>query len=384
MSRYAAYAGVIVFALGMASSARAGLYSTADSVADTRLDSDFVRVFSRTLGDLRSIGADKPERESTLRKRYILMEIGNKGGFDLQTLEEKLNYSVVLIRRNRADDAIVLLTPLTRQYTDNLLLHSHFATAHFLSQNPADRDKASGLMKDCLSMWPEKWEALDPERQAYYLKWGWGEGIFEQNRKYEVYLHKLMQYRRKPANELSIDPLFGPKDKPVRFSADAGRYAAGRIPATERDKLPGDAIEIVEQLLVWMPNDPQLYWLLGEVFNASAMNKKKEEDKYDCIKAAYLILKEIKSGMRQKDVPKELDEHYAVLKHYIDTTDPPTPSSPALDKFVDQFNKDNDDNKLSSEQWWRPLIVAFLSGLALGLFTLWQYQEMRRRRQARA
>ena len=92
MSRHAVCVGVIAFALGGAPAARAGLYTTVDSPADTPLGSDFVRVFSRTLGDLRSIGAEKPERESTLRKRYVLMEIGNKGGFDLQTLEEKLNY----------------------------------------------------------------------------------------------------------------------------------------------------------------------------------------------------------------------------------------------------------------------------------------------------
>jgi hypothetical protein len=198
-----------------------------------------------------------------------------------------------------------------------------------------------------------------------------------------------MQLRRKAPPGIAIDPLFGPKDKPVRFVNDAGKYEAGHIPIAEKDKLPGDAIEIVEQLLVWMPNDLQLYWLLGEVFNASAMSKKKQEDKYQDIKAAYLILKELAgskamSGVRQKDIPKDLVEHYEVLKHYIDNTDPPNAIPPELDRIVKDVGKDDEENKQTPEQWWRAVIVAFLTGLAIGLFTLWQFQEMRRRRQARA
>jgi hypothetical protein len=377
---------LIAFSLGIVPSAQAGLYNTADAPEETRFSRDFAHVFNGVLGDLRSVGAPNPERESTLRKRYMLMEtLGNKGVFDLRTLEQILNFSVVLIRRNRADEAIVLLTPLTREHPNNLIVYSHFATAHFLSANKADRDRAPGLMKDCLDIWPERWEDLEKDRQTALEKLGWGSGMFEQNRKCEAYLHKLMQLRKKAKpGEVAIDPLFGPKDKPVRFVNDAGKYEAGHIPIAEKDKLPGDALEIVEQLLVWMPNDLQLYWLLGEIFNASAMSKKTPQEKYQDIKAAYLILKEIKTGMRQKDVPKELDDHFEKLDEYIKKTPAPNPISPDLDKLVKDVNKEEDENKLTPEQYWRAVIVAFLTGLAIGLFTLWQFQEMRRRRQARA
>ena len=313
------------------------------------------------------------------------MEIGNKAGFDLPTLEEKLNYSVVLIRRGRADEAIVLLTPLTRQYTDNIILHSHFATAHFLSPNPADHAKAPGLMKDCLTMWPEEWKDLDEQRQAFLRKQGWGEGLFEQNRKYEVYLHKLMQLRRKAPAGLALDPLFGSKEKPVSFVDEKGKYQAGQIPVSEREKLPGDAIEIVEQLSVWMPADPRLYWLLAELFNATAMSRSNPEQRYDYIKAASMIMNEISNNMRKKDVPQDLTDHLAVIDSYLRTNDRPTPNLAAVTEIVKQGDKkDQDNSKLDSDLWWRTVIVAFLSGLALGLFTIWQYQEMRRRRQAQA
>jgi len=37
----------------------------------------------------------------------------------------------------------------------------------------------------------------------------------------------------------------------------------------EKAKLPADAIAIVQQLLIWLPDDARLLWLLGELYNAS-------------------------------------------------------------------------------------------------------------------
>jgi hypothetical protein len=366
-------------------SARAGLYNTADAPEETPLSWDFVRVFSRTLGDLRSVSAENPERQSTLRKRYQLMEaLGAKGIFDLQSLEQQLDYSVVLIRRNRADEAIVLLTPLTRKHGDNFIVYSHFATAHFLSPNAADRDKAAGLMRDCLQLWPKAWEDLDKDQRTYLERTGWSQPVFDQNRKYEEYLHKLMKLRRKsPAGTpLTLDNLFGTKEEPVRFIGANGKYEPGRILADEKKKLPGDAIEIVEQLLVWMPNDLPLYWLLGEVFNASAMDKKDDQAKYQDIKAAHLILREITGGMRKKDIPQELADHQDVLAKYIQNT--PEPGRKGMPDMLKDFKIEDDKPADTAEISYRQLSVAFVVGLMVGMFAIWQVQELRRRRQARA
>ena len=61
----------------------------------------------------------------------------------------------------------------------------------------------------------------------------------------------------------------------------------------------------------------------------------------------------------------------------------PPPTSPELENIVKKLNKDDDDAGMTAEQWSRWLIVAFMTGLALGMFAIWQYQEIRRRRQAR-
>jgi hypothetical protein len=50
---------------------------------------------------------------------------------------------------------------------------------------------------------------------------------------------------------------------------DSGRYEAGKIAASERAKLPPDAVAIVQQLLIWLPDDTLLYWQYGELLNAN-------------------------------------------------------------------------------------------------------------------
>ena len=393
MSRRIALIGLLVAGFGAVPSARAGLYNTADAEAETRLSPNFEGVFRSVLGDLRSVSAAKPDRESTLRKRYVLMEaLGAKAIPDLRTLEEKLNYSVVLIRRNKADEAISLLQPLTREHPDNLIVQSHFATAHFLSSSEDFRARATDLMRQTLSIWPERWDDLDDARKAYLARLGW-EGLYEQNRKYEVYFEKLIRHRireearrkKKLPIEETIDPLFVGNDqdkKPVRFVSDAGKFEAGRLADAERARLPGDAIEIVEQLLVWMPNDLRLYWLLGELLNANAMTRKTDAEKYQDIRSSYLIMKELVEGWR--DAPKELGEHHAVLKNYLEMTPAPNPIAVGeLKNIIDDPDKDTNP-PLTAEQWWRALVVGFVTGFAIGLFALWQIQEMRRRRQARA
>lgn len=60
-----------------------------------------------------------------------------------------------------------------------------------------------------------------------------------------------------PDDELP-DPIF-----PVNFAHDGPAIAPD-----EQTKLPPDALAAVQQLLLWFPNDPRLYWLLAELYAA--------------------------------------------------------------------------------------------------------------------
>src|SRR5581483_10133907 len=108
----------------------------------------------------------------------------------------------------------------------------------------------------------------------------------ERFRRIETYFRRLVQHRvyadrmaklNKPIED-TIDPVFVDEENkaerkppPVRFLTEDGSFAVGRIAKAEKAKLPKDAVEIVEQLLIWMPSDQRLLWLLGEVMNASVM-----------------------------------------------------------------------------------------------------------------
>jgi hypothetical protein len=64
--------------------------------------------------------------------------------------------------------------------------------------------------------------------------------------------------------QADVDDLFG-----MHFVGTGGHYQPGGLKASERERLPRDAAAIVQQLLVWLPGDTRLYWLLGEVMNAT-------------------------------------------------------------------------------------------------------------------
>lgn len=60
-----------------------------------------------------------------------------------------------------------------------------------------------------------------------------------------------------------MDDLFG-----VRFVGPSGQFEPGKLAAAEQKKLATNAVAIVQQLALWLPNDTQLLWQLGELANA--------------------------------------------------------------------------------------------------------------------
>src|SRR5262249_2367867 len=139
---------------------------------------------------------------------------------------------------------------------------------------------------------------------------------------------------------------------------------------------------IVQQLLLWMPDDPRLYWLLAELYSVQG---KTEEEKKAGIAAAWDIFRELgdlRSGAYRdrRNSPKEFHERYATLAEYARTHDltpavvidgPPPPPPPPPDAETRALH-------------WNSLLIGFGAGVVLVLFVLFQIQEIRRRRQKRA
>jgi hypothetical protein len=384
----------LVTAAWLASFSRthAGIYSTMDAEVETDTRSPNFHVFQKTLLEWQSIpapdGANPP-----LKRRYLLLEkLGAANAAKLTKPGELLNYSAVLIRRGRADEAAQLLLQASREHPENFVILSQLATAHFLG-SPELRANSLDYMREAFSQWPVRWDDLKPEQKAFVASIGWEQTAFDRNRRYDKAFERLMRSRineekrlkKKETLKDTVDPIFGDPKNPVRFVNEKGEFTVGQIPTAEFKQLPPDADVLVQQLLIWMPNDERLLWLLGEVLNARAMQFKDAKEKHSAIRNAGLVFQRLndvsfnRSGMYGQ---KEFKHRYDVLNEHIKQLPPEEMFDPRKDE-VDQFIAKPDDAEkslLENMVFWRTLIVGLITGFVIGVFALWQLQEMRRRR----
>jgi hypothetical protein len=145
-----------------------------------------------------------------------------------------------------------------------------------------------------------------------------------------------------------VDELF-----PVRFVGPDGSYQAGTIANAEKAKLPANAVAVVQQLLLWMPEDTRLYWLLGELYNARGELEAADRVFEECV------------GPRRAGTPG-LREHRRLVKEALAARTPP-PAPPAED--------------------WRPstirlVVVGLIGGAIFAGLVCYQVVELLRRRQS--
>jgi hypothetical protein len=378
--------GMIILRFSVVPAVSAGYYSSIDArETEMPYSADF-DVFGKAMDVLGTIPVPKPAKIFPIRQRYILIEsMARDETLKLDTLEQKLNYSTVLIRRGRAFEAARFLEPVYQENRENFLVLSQFATAHFLSSNRDFEVRAPIFMQKALKLWPKKWADVKEGQKTLLETFGWDEYDYDRYRRCEVLLERLMvnrlkekklQDEKKPVAD-TVDPIFlDAKEEPIRFLNEKGEYEPGRIAAPDKEQMPRDSIELVEQLLIWMPNDERLLWLLAETFNASAMEHQNKKGKSMAVLNANKIFQRLlRFETPTKYGRKEITERQAVLQVYVDANPVDTIQPPV---------EDPNDVKMTSLQWWRTLAVVFALGLAIGMFALWQTQEVRRRRQARA
>jgi tetratricopeptide (TPR) repeat protein len=166
--------------------------------------------------------------------------------------EDGVNLSAYLIRLRQYQEAIDVLTPLATPNCRNFMIFANLATAEQLAGGQLQR--AFNHLQQAQDYWPRQWPGLSPEQLNWY------------GRVEEFHLRLLRSRAREgTSRSVSLDALFGP----VRYVGESGQFEPGRLAAAEQAKLPKDAMAILQQLLVWLPDDTRLYWQLGELLNAS-------------------------------------------------------------------------------------------------------------------
>ena len=226
-----------------------------------------------------------------------------------------------LLRVGRSDEALNRLEPRVRDRQQNYFVLSTLGTVHAArgswddainyqtaSQIDAEMpETVPGLTK------PQRdwWAKLDRDVVPHYYK------LCRQTAKAHAGLAPAERDRLDKAEEpLGLFPLpdrSQPNKTPVRFVNDAGEYEPGVLAEAERAKLPPDAVPILQQLILWYPGDPRLYWLLAEVYAA--------EDNLD---AALTILDEC-AASRQFANRDVLMAHRSALREAIEARKPPPP-----------------------------------------------------------
>jgi tetratricopeptide (TPR) repeat protein len=160
-------------------------------------------------------------------------------------------------RLRDAEAALATLKHATSRDPRNFWALTHLGSVH----------QALGQLREALPN-------LEAARDVFPDPWPGGSDVARDwFRQAERYQFKLLRLRLqelagrpqggRPVPATSVDPLFG-----TRFLGPAGEYVAGKM-SDPGAKVPEDAVAIVQQLLLWFPEDTRLLWQLGELYNAS-------------------------------------------------------------------------------------------------------------------
>ena len=238
-----------------------------DGVGEPLPFDEFKRRFVTLTNQLNPTLKD-PEGKPTDRDKLMARVKERRGKRDAAP-DEIAAFAADLLRLGNTDEAVNLLKPLyderTRRGTRTYfvlaaLIHSHAQRGEW--------DHALGYM-------PDLFDAALPEKVT-----GWTDAQRDWFKKLDRDVLPQYLFIRKAEAELGPratpeteepTPLFpipspGKAGDTLRFANDAGQYEPGILAKAEHEKLPPDALAIVQQLLLWFPTDTRLYWLLAELY----------------------------------------------------------------------------------------------------------------------
>src|SRR5262249_29735336 len=297
---------------------RAGVYNLAEpplgpGAAPGEINPLPFRQFRIQLTEVMAIGNPFPTkgRDHYVASRSALEAKIRAGRAPVQ---QQINLSAYLLRLRQYEEALRILTPLGIQERGNFLVNANLMTAYQLNGH---LDRAFHLLPLVKGGRPPAWQGATKEQLDWYAR-------------AESYHQKLIDRRyreslrhRSPQPPQTVDDLFDG----VSFVAESGRFEAGKLAAAERAKLPRDAVALVQQLILWLPDDTRLYWLLGELLNA-------EGD----LANAFAVFDECRREGRRLDAA-DLRDHRQILKEVLEQAPPaakvqeeiaslPSPDSP--------------------------------------------------------
>jgi tetratricopeptide (TPR) repeat protein len=210
-------------------------------------------LFRDTLSDITQI-AD-PLKPSTLRPKYLERRTALLSrGVGTMSPNDLAELGMIQWRLRDADAALTALRLAEARDPRNFWVMSNLGAVYLAT---GQLRETAPYLDTARSFFPDPWPVV-PAAGAW----------FREAERYQAALLRLRiaegadrPGRRVASND--VDALF-----PVRFVGPTGMFEAGKLADDQRTKLPADAIPVVQQLMLWFPDDTRLLWLLGELYNA--------------------------------------------------------------------------------------------------------------------
>jgi hypothetical protein len=246
------------------------------------------------IDDLRAIGY-KPAKDTPpnqLRARYeeqaAALEARRATG--LLTVDDSVNLSAYYLRLGEPGKARSVLEAVPKARR-NFMVLANLATAYhrLASSDPALLARAVAYQKEVLAAWPRMWAGHTWQE----LRWFRFVEHF-----YLTLLERRLAEAQNPALKSAedVDDIFNG----VKFVGPGGEYVIGEMATDQWDKMPENPLGVVSQLLVWLPDDNRLYWLMAELFNATGE-----------VRGAAKMMHELVNDRQYS--PKLLRDHRAVV-----------------------------------------------------------------------
>ena len=351
--------GFCAFGLVLAccSSSQAGIFGGAKPVPGPGVEGSTIKPLSFgqfkeyfTLFTVDILDTKSGTYKSFVADRDRLRALAKRGPL---TAPDALDLSVGLMRLREFDEAVQVLTPLVLRERSNIMLISNLASAN---QASGKFDRASEYLQQALDVWPREWPGLSKAQLDWY----------REVTKYQLRLVKK-RYReslQKAATaKTAVDDLFDTPAGTIQYKGEDGAYQAGKLADAERKKLPPNALAIVQQLVLWFPDDTRLYWQLGELYNA-------EGD----IAAAATILNEC--VWTRRDNAPLLQEHKKIVQSAV-----PKQSAPVFEDEPAAPSKTTAANPNAYLPETRQLVlVGGVAGTIIVVLIFLQIREIRQRR----
>lgn len=362
---------ILLLSLLAGTSVHAGVYGRLEKLPPIPETHRGIRLILGELRDAETHDSVRPVVSGSLRAEYLALRDRLKATPPDGAIPDRMDLGVCELRLGQPEKAReifeALQTRVAPEAPERFQILANLASTYAaLGSRGLGRDfleRAYLVQLQALKAWPETAAKAPP---------GWNMATWR------FLLHaerlQLKLFRGRLLESTSATPGTDPNqagpdavfDGPIFEPGE--RYRAG--PATRGiwENLPVDATELARQLVLWMPLDNRVYWMLGEINNAAG-----DTDE------ARRILEELANARQMRHV-RLLGRHLEVLKNTGQQSTAQETSEPTPGDGSSEATTPSAEFTVNLGSFWRIFLVGMATGAMGSIMIRWQVTRLRSRR----